>query len=84
MVWVGDVELTQFWLATGIGLYALVVLLGFLVYTPTLRDQIRVLESEGASSASFQALSKRGTLVGALMAVVVIVIVFLMVTKPTF
>jgi uncharacterized membrane protein len=45
MVAVGDVDLTQFWLATAIGLYAAVVLLGLLVYTPTLRAQLRVAET---------------------------------------
>jgi uncharacterized membrane protein len=80
---VGDVSLTQFWLATGLGLYVLAVLLGLLVYTPTLRNQIRVLDSEGPSSPAFQALSKRATLVGVALAVDVVIIVFLMVTKPT-
>ena len=83
MVWVGDLSLTQFWLATALGLYVLAVLLGLLVYTPTLRNQIRVLESEGPGFPAFQALSKRGTLVGIALAVDVVVIVFLMVTKPT-
>ncbi len=62
----------------------LAVLLGLFVYTPTLRSQIRVLDSEGASSSpAFQALSKRGTIVGMALAVDVVIIVFLMVTKPT-
>jgi uncharacterized membrane protein len=83
MVWVGDVSLTQFWLAAALGLYGLAVLLGLLVYTPTLRNQLRVLDSEGPSSPVFQALSKRGTLVGVALAVDVVIIVFLIVTKPT-
>jgi uncharacterized membrane protein len=83
MVWVGDLSLTQFWLATALGLYVLAVLLGLLVYTPTLRNQIRVLDSEGAASPTFQVLSKRGTIVGLVLAVDVVIIVFLMVTKPT-
>ncbi len=83
MVWVGDLSLTQFWLGTALGLYVLAVLLGLFVYTPTLRNQIRVLDAEGAASPAFQALSKRGTVVGMVLAVDVVVIVFLMVTKPT-
>jgi uncharacterized membrane protein len=83
MVWVGDLSLTQFWLATALGLYVLAVLAGLLVYTPTLRNQIRVLETEGAASPAFRALSKRGTIVGMMLAVDVVIIVFLMVTKPT-
>jgi uncharacterized membrane protein YdfJ with MMPL/SSD domain len=68
---------------TALVLCVLAVLLGLLIYTPTLRNQIRVLDSEGPSSPAFQALSKRARLVGMVLAVDVVIIVFLMVTKPT-
>jgi uncharacterized membrane protein len=83
MVWVGDVDLTQFWLAAALVLYGLLVVLGLAVYSPTLRAQIRAYEASGAASDEFRRLSTRGTVVGAILALVVIVIVFLMVTKPT-
>lgn len=83
MVVVGDLSLTQFWLATALGLYVLALLLGLLVYTPTLRDQIRMIESGGAESAEYAALARRGAIVGIVLGVDVVVIVFLMVTKPT-
>lgn len=83
MVWVGDLDLTQFWLLTALVLYAIALVLGLIVYTPTLRDQIAALEAAGPDSSEFRTLAKRGTTVGILLAVDVIVIVFLMVTKPT-
>jgi uncharacterized membrane protein len=83
MVWIGDLDLTQFWLLAALVLYAVAVGLGLFVYTPTLRDQIAALEAGGAASTELQALSRRGTTVGIVLAVDVIVIVFLMVTKPT-
>lgn len=83
MVWVGDVDLTQFWLATALVLYALLVVVGLFVYTPTLRRQIAVLSSSGPDSAEFRSVSTRGTAIGMLIALDVLVIVFLMVTKPT-
>lgn len=83
MVWVGDLDLTQFWLLTALALYVVAVGLGLLVYTPTLRAQISALESSGAGSAEFRALAKRGTTVGIVLGVDVVAIVFLMVTKPT-
>jgi uncharacterized membrane protein len=83
MVWVGDVDLTRFWLVAGIALYALAVVVGLFVYTPTLRDQIRLLDEEGSDSAEFRRLSARATAVGIALAIDVVVIVFLMVTKPT-
>lgn len=83
MVAVGDVDVTQFWLATALVLYAFAVLVGLLVYTPTLRGQIRALDSGGAASAEFRRLSTRGAFLGAVLGVDVVAIVFLMVTKPT-
>jgi uncharacterized membrane protein len=82
MVAAGDVDLTQFWLATAIGLYVVVVVLGLFVYTPTLRGQIRMFESGGAGTEEYRRLSVRGTLAGAILGAVVVAIVFLMVTKP--
>jgi uncharacterized membrane protein len=82
MVWVGDVDLTQFWLATALVLYALLVVLGLAVYSPTLRAQIRAYEDAGPTSDEFKRASTRGTAVGGILAIDVIVIVFLMVTKP--
>ncbi len=83
MVWVGDLELAQFWLLTALVLYAVAVGLGLFVYVPTLRAQIAALETSGAGSPEFQVLAKRGTTVWIVLAVDVIAIVFLMVTKPT-
>ena len=82
MVWVGHLELAQFWLLTALVLYAVAVGLGLFVYTPTLRAQIATLEASGSGCPEFQALAKRGTTVGIVLAVDVIAIVFLMVTKP--
>jgi uncharacterized membrane protein len=62
MVWIGDLDLTQFWLLAALVLYAIAVIL---------------------ASIEFQALSRRGTALGIVLAVDVIVIVFLMVTQPT-
>lgn len=82
MVFVGDLDLSQFWLATAIGLYVLAVLLGLLVYSPTLRRQIQVVEAGGVETEVFRRLSSRGAAVGGVLAAIVVAIVFLMVTKP--
>jgi uncharacterized membrane protein len=83
MVWVGDLDLTTFWLGAALVLYAAAVIVGLTVYTPTLRAQIHALEAGGPGSSAFQRLAKRSTTVGIALAVLVVVIVFLMVTKPT-
>jgi uncharacterized membrane protein len=83
MVATSPFELTAFWIALALALYALAIVIGLVVYTPTLRQQIQVLEAEGSRSPEFARLSTRGRVVGILLAVDVVVIVFLMVTKPT-
>lgn len=67
MVFVGNLQLTTPWLLTSLILYVLVVLTGLLGYTPTLRHQIKVLDSEGFGSRNYQALARRGTRIAEVM-----------------
>jgi uncharacterized membrane protein len=72
----------RLWIALAIGLWLVLVVVGLGVYTPTLRDQIRVLESEGPGSEEYQRLASRGRTLGIVLGIIVVVIVFLMVAKP--
>jgi uncharacterized membrane protein len=71
------------WLQLALVFYILLVLLGLLGYTPTLRRQIQLLGSEGAASPAYQAMARRGRSIGILLAVVVLIITYLMVVKPS-
>ncbi len=82
MTFVLPLPLTTPWVLTAIILYAFLIVLGLFGYTPTLRRQIQVLDSEGITSSNYQALARRGAMLGAVLAVIVTVIVFLMVVKP--
>lgn len=83
MIFAARFPLTTPWLLTALVLYVLVVLVSMFGYTPTLRQQIEILDSEGFSSPTYQTLAKRGMILGAVLAVLVSVIVFLMVVKPS-
>ena len=83
MVLVGELRFTTFWIAGGIVLWAVAVGLGFFVYTPIVRNQIHALETAGPESDDYKRHSANARFVGILLAVIVVVIVFLMVTKPT-
>jgi uncharacterized membrane protein len=83
MVAISFWQITTFWILSGLILYAVVILLGIGLYTPTLRRQIRVLETEGPQSEEYRWLARRGTLVGVALAILVVIIVALMVLKPT-
>ncbi len=83
MVWVNQIPLLQTrWVLSALVLYAILLIVGFGVYTPTLRRQISLLESAGPTSADYLALASRGRITGIFLAVVALAIVFLMVTKP--
>ena len=83
MVVMEDIPFSTFWIAAGLVLYVLAVLGGLLGYTPILRNQILLWEAGKSDSAEFERLAKRGALIGVLLAVDVLTIEFLMVTKPT-
>jgi uncharacterized membrane protein len=83
MILISPFELVTFWILAALGIYVVLVVIGAAAYTPTLRRQIAVMEAEGASSAAYQRLAARGRTIGIVLGVLVRVIVFLMVTKPT-
>jgi hypothetical protein len=83
MVLLGELRFTTFWIAGGIVLWAIAVALGFFVYTPTLRNQIHALETAGPESDDYKGYAANARFVGILLAVIVVVIVLFMVTKPT-
>lgn len=82
MVWVSEWRITTPWILTSLVLYAAIVVLGFAYYSPLLRRQIEALDAHGADSSQYRSVAARATQVGLLLSVIVIVIVFLMVTKP--
>jgi uncharacterized membrane protein len=83
MVLVGELRFTTFWIAGGIVLWAIAVALGFFVYTPMVRNQIHALETIGPESEDYKRYASNARFLGILLAAIVVVIVFLMVTKPT-
>ena len=70
------------WVHGGITLLLLLAVIGFAVYTPTLRKQIAALEARGPNDPEFLKLSKRGGMVGGILGLITLGIVYLMVFKP--
>lgn len=83
MVLLSPLELTTLCILVALVLYAVVVVLGLAIYTPTLRRQIDVLERVGPSSVEYRTLAARARAIGIVLAIVTIAIVALMVFKPT-
>jgi len=83
MVFLVGYMLTTFWILSALVLWFVAIVLGYAVYTPTLSRQIRVLAKAGPQSEEYRTLSTRGTVVGIILAVVVLLILVMMVFKPT-
>ena len=81
-VFIAGIPLTTPWIAGGLALWLVLIVVGGAVYTPTLRRQIAALEASGPDSPAYRSLAARGQAVGIALAVIVVVIVFLMVVKP--
>jgi uncharacterized membrane protein len=83
MVFIGPWDITDLWILVSLGIYVVLVVVGAAMYSPTLRRQIAALDAGGAASPDYVALQARGTQLGAVLGVLVVVIISLMVLKPT-
>jgi uncharacterized membrane protein len=83
MAGIGPIPVTTPWLLVSLILFVINILLGFLVYTPLLRRQIRLAETEGPQSAEYQAVAGRGATLGMILSVFTLIIIFMMVVKPS-
>jgi len=83
MVWESGIPLSTFWIAASIALYVVVVGLAVAGYTRALRRQVALAEAGRIDSDEYRRVARRGTSLGGIIAVIVIVIIFFMVTKPT-
>ncbi len=83
MVFVGHFSITALWIVVALIGFVAVAVLGVAFYSPLLRTQIRLAEAGDVTSPEAAALSRRGRILGPVLAVVVLVILAMMVFKPT-
>jgi uncharacterized membrane protein len=83
MVWESGIPFSTFWIAASLVLYVVIVVIATTMYSPTLRRQVALAEAGQVGSPEYRAVARRGGMVGVLLSVIVVVIVFFMVTKPT-
>lgn len=74
---------TAHWAGGALVLWVVLAVVALGVYSPTLRAQVRVLESEGPGSAALARLDRRAGMVGSILGVLALAIVVLMVVKPS-
>lgn len=85
LVFVGgiDAQQTRF-VQVGFFGFIAVALVAALLYSPALKKQISTLAAEGWETPAYRALDRRTTILGILLAVMVLAIAFFMVVKPSF
>jgi len=83
MIFVGHWSITSLWILAALVLFGVVVVLGVAIYTPLLREQIKLADGGQTSSPDFARLSKRGAVLGPALGFVVVLILVTMVFKPT-
>ncbi|HEX6654842.1 MAG TPA: DUF2269 family protein [Candidatus Limnocylindria bacterium] len=83
MVFIGFPDISDLWVWMAIVLFLTATVLGFAIYSPLLRRQIAAVEGAGLESAEYRALAGRASGLGAILGGIVVVIVMLMVLKPT-
>lgn len=71
------------WLIVAIVLFIVVAALGFGVFTPLLRNQIRLADAGETTSAEFTRLASRSRALGPILGILVFAILVMMVFKPT-
>ncbi len=78
----GAFSFESLWIAASIGLYVLVALIGYALYAPAMRRQLALAAADPMSS-DYEAAAKRSRMLGGMAVGLVLVIVVLMVLKPT-
>ncbi|HKW71254.1 MAG TPA: DUF2269 family protein [Candidatus Dormibacteraeota bacterium] len=72
----------KLWIVLALILFA-VLIAGGVTYTISLRNQVKLADSGDVTSSAYQALDRRTAIIGASLAVPVLLILVMMVFKPT-
>ncbi len=83
LVFIHHIPITTFWVSTAISLWVLVAVVGAVFYARLVRRQRALLDTVGPADAAYRTTDRRARMLGVAVTLLVLVIVFLMVVKPT-
>jgi uncharacterized membrane protein len=83
MVFLNPYPITTLWIVIALILYAVLLVLALFFYTPALRAQIKLAEGGDTTSPEFARLATRGAALGQVLGVIVLLLLAMMVFKPT-
>jgi uncharacterized membrane protein len=76
-------KITDLWVIVSLVAFIAIAVVGFAVFTPLLRDQIKLAEAGDTSSSGYVRLANRSRTIGPALGILVVVILVMMVFKPT-
>jgi uncharacterized membrane protein len=82
MVFTLPVPITTLWIVIALVLYVALLVVAIALYSPTLRNQVRLVDAGDTTSAEFERLASRGRVSGIALGVIVFLILVVMVFKP--
>ena len=82
MVFTLPVPITTLWIVIALVLYVALLVVAIAFYSPTLRNQVRLVDAGDTTSAEFERLASRGQTFGIALGVIVFLILVMMVFKP--
>jgi uncharacterized membrane protein len=82
MVFTLPVPITTLWIVIALVLYVALLVVAIAFYSPTLRNQVRLVDAGDTTSAEFERLASRGQMFGIALGVIVFLILVTMVFKP--
>jgi uncharacterized membrane protein len=80
MVFVGHLAINSLWIVVALILFVAIAVVGFGYFT---RAQIKLVDAGDTSSPEFERLSRRNAVIGPVLGVMVLIILAMMVFKPT-
>jgi len=83
MIFIGSWSITSLWIILALLLFAILVVLAVAVYSPLLRDLIKLVDAGDTSSPEFSRLAGRNRIMGPAFGAIVVLILVTMVFKPT-
>ena len=83
MVFINRWPITSLWIVLALILFAALAVLAFRVYSPLLRNQIKLVDAGDTASPEFVRLSRRSAMLGPILGLLAVLILVMMVFKPT-
>jgi hypothetical protein len=82
MVFVGSWGF-KLWIVVAIVLFVAIAVIGFAYFTPLVKRQLALLDAGDTSSPEFERLARRNAIIGPTLGLLVVIILVMMVFKPT-